>query len=57
VCLADWKRIRSSDSDDYDRDGHEEGCFFRTSSLEPTELSGQEVEAAYREFRARRPDD
>ena len=39
ICLAEWKF-------EYDKNAHRVGCFFRTSDLQPTELSGTNIQDA-----------
>ena len=59
-CLADWKRVvrrrfRVAGSEEYDRDGHNPGCYFRSADApEPTMLYGDDLEEALRLERAER---
>ncbi|KAI6754077.1 hypothetical protein HG530_013253 [Fusarium avenaceum] len=41
-CLASWRNIRSG-SGGYDRSAHNDGCFFKTSSQQPTEVIGSTI--------------
>lgn len=45
LCLANWNLIRP-DSGTYNREAHEEGCYFRTSELKPTQLTGTTLNEA-----------
>jgi len=45
TCLADWNEINPR-SGEYRRDAHNEGCFFRTSNVQPTAIQGNDLQAA-----------
>ncbi|KAM7213806.1 hypothetical protein V8F06_010802 [Rhypophila decipiens] len=52
ICLADWKLIHPS-SGPYNQNAHKEGCYFRTSDVEPTQLAGTTLDAALERRRNR----
>ncbi|KAK4158409.1 hypothetical protein C8A00DRAFT_28689 [Chaetomidium leptoderma] len=45
-CLADWDLIREPNSGRYSIEGHNDGCFFRTSHYTPQEIMGTNLDEA-----------
>ncbi|KAJ2902913.1 hypothetical protein MKZ38_010644 [Zalerion maritima] len=56
VCLADWSKIQPVPTH-YQRDAHNEGCWFRDNNVRPTQVFGEEVEAAAARRRRERIDE
>ncbi|KAM7185114.1 hypothetical protein V8F20_011928 [Naviculisporaceae sp. PSN 640] len=52
LCLADWELIRPN-PETYNQDAHKEGCYFRTTQVRPTQLTGTTLNEALRAARRR----
>ena len=46
-CLGDWSQINPRPGT-YVKEGHNAGCWFRDSELEPTQISGTDLQEALR---------